>query len=181
MIPSEHTLADVIETATRRAVTALFREHPEHFYYLSLITTGEAHPPFLAAWSVEALETAVRGQADMSQARQNLRWSYAESPYMCYGEHLFAEVNRLFSLRPQVSVVTAEEEWMREYEIRVRAMETAMKRLDQQGLFGVGLARVAIVINIEVMPPDFTNTERARRLNPPEALVEWIKEAAETD
>ena len=59
------------------------------------------------------------------------------------------------------------------------AMEEAMARLDQAGLFGTGSKRAHIVINVEVMPPDYTNTERAKRLNPPEALVDWLKEAAE--
>lgn len=31
----------------------------------------------------------------------------------------------------------------------------------------------------EVMPPDYTNTERALRLNPPSALTGWLAEAAE--
>tara|TARA_R100000988_G_scaffold7577_1_gene4444 strand:- start:373 stop:525 length:153 start_codon:yes stop_codon:yes gene_type:complete len=31
----------------------------------------------------------------------------------------------------------------------------------------------------EVMPPDPTNTERARRLNPPAALTRWLEEVAE--
>jgi hypothetical protein len=37
------------------------------------------------------------------------------------------------------------------------------------------------MINVEVMPPDSSNTVRAIRLNPPEAVKEWLKEAAEAD
>src|SRR5262245_32992064 len=54
--PSEEDLTDAIEAAAERAITALFHDHPEHFYYCSLITTGEAHPPTLTAWSEEALD-----------------------------------------------------------------------------------------------------------------------------
>jgi hypothetical protein len=36
-----------------------------------------------------------------------------------------------------------------------------------------------VVVNVEVVPPDRTNTERARRLNPEGALSRWIAEAAE--
>ena len=31
------------------------------------------------------------------------------------------------------------------------------------------------------MPPDYSNTERAIRLNPKDALVSWLEEAAEED
>jgi hypothetical protein len=51
--------------------------------------------------------------------------------------------------------------------------------LDGEGLFGRGAARSQIVINVEVAPPDSTNTERAVRLNPPEAVGTWLAEAAE--
>ena len=54
-----------------------------------------------------------------------------------------------------------------------------MKRLDNKGLFGEGEKRKNIVINVEVMPPDYTNTERALRLNPSESLTEWLATAAE--
>ena len=29
------------------------------------------------------------------------------------------------------------------------------------------------------MPPDYANTERGKRLNPPESLYAWLEEAAE--
>ena len=35
------------------------------------------------------------------------------------------------------------------------------------------------MINVEVVPPDHTNTERAIRLNPPEAITQWLADAAE--
>lgn len=50
------------------------------------------------------------------------------------------------------------EEWDADYTVRLRAMEEAMARLDAEGLFGFGEARLRIVVNAEVMPPDFTNT-----------------------
>jgi hypothetical protein len=52
-----------IESAAGAAIRELFAVHPGHYYYLSLITTGEAHAPVIAAWSEEALEQAV-GEAD---------------------------------------------------------------------------------------------------------------------
>jgi hypothetical protein len=58
----------------------------------------------------------------------------------------------------------------------MQAMENAMIRLDREGAFGTGEARNKMVVLVEVMPPDWTNTERAKRMNPPEALIEWLAE-----
>jgi hypothetical protein len=45
--------------------------------------------------------------------------------------------------------------------------------------FGEGEKRRSTVISVEVMPPDYTNTERALRLNPRGALLtEWLATAA---
>ncbi|WP_416638899.1 DUF4303 domain-containing protein [Pseudomonas sp. OHS18] len=52
-------------------------------------------------------------------------------------------------------------------------------RLDEHGVFGSGQARERLAINLEVMPPDRTNTERALRLSPPPALTQWLAEPAE--
>lgn len=65
----ETKLSDAIATAAELAIEKLFAQHPGHYYYLSLITTGEAHPPVLAAWSEEALEEAVKNTAYPITAR----------------------------------------------------------------------------------------------------------------
>lgn len=48
-----------------------------------------------------------------------------------------------------------------------------------EGIFGSGGRRKSMVVLVEIMPPDYTNTERALRLNSREALKEWLEEAAE--
>ena len=53
--------------------------------------------------------------------------------------------------------------------------------LDNEGLFGTGEQRLKIVINVEVMPPNYGNTLRALRLNPREALNTWLEEIAEEE
>lgn len=178
-VPTEDELTDAIADATRRAVTNLFRQHPEHFYYCSLITSGHAHPPVVTAWSREALEAVAAKADDPEQAKDDLKWSYGESPYFCYGEIYFEDVARLFGERPQWTPEMTLEESAVEYDVRLRAMERAMARLDQEGVFGTGDARIRIVVNVEVMPPDYTNTERALRLNPKQACEEWLAEVAE--
>lgn len=57
-------------------------------------------------------------------------------------------------------------------------MERVMHNLDVNGMFGNGVKRLGIVINAEFMSPDFTNTERALRLKPREALDEWLEKIA---
>jgi hypothetical protein len=176
MVPTEFDLADAVYRATRAAVSDLFREHPDHhFYYCSLVTTGEAYGPALSAWSTEALAAAASA-SDFDA--EMLKWSYADSPFCCYGEQHLQPIRALFDARPQVFDVSDDDADV-EYELRLRAMESAMARLDDEGLFGSGDQRLGIVINVEVMPPDTTNTERALRLNPPAALTAWLEEAAE--
>lgn len=176
MTPKKADLVDAIAAAARKAVVSMFAGYPkDHFYYCSLITTGEAHAPNLCAWSYEKLNELSAGDPE---ARRELKWSYADSPFYCYGEEYFDLVRRLFDQRPGMDA-SSSEQWLAEYTTRVDAMVEAMQRLDSEGTFGVGAQRGAIVINVEVMPPDRSNVERALRLNPRDALRDWLLEAAE--
>ena len=175
---SVEALTEEISKATFMAFTELFAIG-EHFYYCALITTGEAHAPFISAWSEEALERyAIDCNCD-DREKNLIRWSYAESPYLDFGSRHFDSVRRLFELRPQMNHMSSDVEWQHEFDIRVRAMEAAMKELNDQGVFGAGRDRSKLVINVEVMPPDYGNTQRAIRLNPLSALSEWLLAAAE--
>lgn len=169
------TLVDEIEVAAEAAISELFKTHNESFYYCSLITDGEAHAPILIAWSKESLAKYENDPIKF----QYLKWSYADSPYFDYGAQYFARVKEMFELRPQLNSQMTEGEWSTEFDARLAAMELAMKRLSDKGVFGLGQQRNSIVVNVEVMPPDYENTERALRLNPAEALLDWLREAAE--
>ena len=168
-----------IEKATQQAFAGLVELHPGRFYYFSLITTGEAHSPVVAAWSYEALQEAVEGESDVKDAIWGLKWSYADSPYYCFGEEYFKNVELLFGQRPDIRLLSGQER-KDEFDLRLRAMEEAIAALDAKGVFGMGTSRNRIVVNVEVMPPDVSNTDRAKRLNPAEAIEEWLEEAAET-
>ena len=176
----DKSLLHAVRDATKSAFLELTRVHPEHFYYSALVTTGEALPPVVSAWSEEALERAVSGAKDKEDAKWGLKWSYAESPYLAFGEEFFEEVNRLWLSRPALWQLT-DGERAAEFALRLDATESAIKELDEAGLFGLGEARNSIYVNVEVMPPDHSNVERARRLNPPAALKVWLVEAAEPD
>lgn len=173
----DESLVFMIQKATKKAFTQLFQEHNENFYYCSLITTGEGLCPIISAWSEEALENAVKDVADVEEARYDLKWSYAESPYFAYGEEYFEEVKKVFSER--MKQCTTDDEKEKEVLLRINSMERVMHNLDKEGIFGKGKKRLDIVINAEFMPPDYTNTERAFRLNPKEALKQWLEEMAE--
>ncbi|RKI38634.1 DUF4303 domain-containing protein [bacterium D16-51] len=169
-----------LEEAARKAIKKLLSENKEHFYYCSLITDGEGHCPVISAWSQEALERILEEEAepdeDMETVRLEYKWSYADSPYYAYGEEFFEEIKELFDDGMEdLDDEQAEEE----VNLRIEAMERVMAALDQEGLFGIGDDRMKIVINAEIMPPDYGNTERAIRLNPKEALKEWLEEIAE--
>lgn len=179
LCPTESELALAIEAAANEAFTTLFRRCQEHFYYCSLVTTGEAQPPVVAAWSEEALITAAASANGPANDQRLLRWSSADSPYFDFGHEYFSNVRRLFAARPKMTVQLSDCEWVSEFETRVAAMESAMSRLDGRGVFGTGLKRLNTVVMVEVVPPDHTNTERALRLNPAKALVRWLEEAAE--
>jgi hypothetical protein len=179
MTPTPGELADAITRATRSAVGGLFSTHAgERFYYCALITSGFGAPPELCAWSYEALAECVAKAGP--EAEEYLKWSYADSPYYGFGSEHFAEVRAVFARRPSMRELEGKA-FLAEYEVRISAMEEALQRLEAEGLFGTGAQREGLVVNAEVMPPDYTNTARARRLNPAAALVVWLREIAEPE
>ena len=173
---------EIISEAIHQAAAAAFNElfqRQETFYYCSLTTTGQAHPPAISAWSYEALERATSVEADPETARYELKWSYADSPYYCFGERYFENVRALFQSRPRMSFELSKEGWDKEFQFRLSVMEEGMRRVDSDGIFGFGEERNRIAVLVEVMPPDETNVVRARRLNPSRAIEAWLDEASE--
>lgn len=176
-IPTEEDLTKSITDATRKAVNELFNKYSDHhFYYIALITSGDAQSPALTAWSKEALQSELEKIKDAELL--DLKWSYADSPFFPVGENYFTEVKRLFSDRPDMNP-NDQDQWQEEYNLRLRSMEKAIIDLNKEGLFGFGEERNHIVVNVEVMPPDESNTFRAKKLNNESCLTEWLEEAAE--
>ncbi len=171
-------IVQALESATARAVAALFSERAaESFYYVSLITTtGGGLAPFLSAWSWEALAEAARRSPDPAATQCELKWSYADSPYCLYGKDCFSTVRELFARLPTIPIT----EWTRDVDWRLSLMEEAVRRLDSVGTFGTGAVRRQRVILVELVPPDAANTDRALRLNPDSPLLQdWLREAGE--
>ncbi len=167
-------LTESIEAYVAESLRDLLDVRPESFYYITLATSGEAHPPVLSAWSREALNAVPNAD------RPLLKWSYADSPYYDFGEAYFGIVEATFEKRPSLDRLSDD---ARDAEVRLRleAMVEAISRLDRKGLFGTGPERESLVVAVEVMPPDATNVSRVVRLNNGAGLKDWLAEAAEAD
>ncbi|EOX4844378.1 DUF4303 domain-containing protein [Vibrio alginolyticus] len=164
-------LENMLYKATKSLIVRLsseFKQH--HFYYVALVTTGEGHRPIFSAWSDELLQT----EASSFEDREEIKWSYADSPLFGFCDEYFSGVELL------LDNVTAECGFSEETTAALlSAMELTLKRLDIEGYFDSLNCRNKLYINAEIMPPDATNVERAYRLNPRESLDSWLREAAE--
>ena len=173
MTPELQSLGEAIFEATQKAFLKLF-ENGEHYYYCVLLTTGEALPPCIAAWSEEALERFVNENSIPKEEIPYYKYSFADSPYYAFGyEEYFQQVKALFYERPEMDY-NDEEQWEKEYNFRLAAMVYAMKKLDAVGIFSLNQPREQVYINIELMPPDDTDIERALSFNNPEDIKEWL-------
>ncbi|MBP1173860.1 MULTISPECIES: DUF4303 domain-containing protein [Paenibacillus] len=128
----------------------------------------------------EAVRQGDESDTPGSTIAELIKWSYADSPYCCFRDENFDEVKQLFMERPSIAELEADER-NREFDSRLKAMELAMKTLDDEGVFALNQPREAVCVLVEVMPPDEINTEIALRLNRVEspAMQAWLAEAAE--
>lgn len=176
-------LVFTIEKAVNRAAIDLFNSTKETFYFFVLSTTGEALAPFVSAWSYETLQQQSIIQNWNTDDIADFKWSSTESPYFEFGSQYFDQVKQAFSARPDIDPLKPEAEYEVEYEkefnFRINAMMEALHRCDKKGIFSLNQDRSEIMINVEILPPDYTNTIRAKKLNPLDAIQTWLKEAAE--
>lgn len=114
------------------------------------------------------------------EIKEDIEWSYADSPYYAWEYDSFAEVTTLLNERPEMSDMS-NDEWEKELELRLDVMEAVMRQLDEEGLFSKEQERDDIVICAEIMPPDESNAERVCRLNPEDGTMfnRWLEEVAE--
>lgn len=164
--------------AVRAAFTGLFEKHNEEFYYCTLITDGEGNGPFISAWSKEALNKYIMDEEISKEEELDYKWSYADSPYCAYGWEYFKDVED-YIIKNKPSCDCDINDWNIWTNSVIDTMEKVLMDLDKQGLFGVGDKRKGIVLNAEIMPPDYTNTLRALRLNDEGDIKDWLEEIAE--
>ncbi len=170
-------LTQELYNAIKIILTDLF-SNKEHYYYITLTSDGGANTPCISAWSYEAL---CRNGCDNKEELQKIKWSYADSPYCCWKQEEFEKVEALLLSRKNIWDMSSES-FKTEFNLRFEAMETAIKRLDCEGLFEINQDRDDVVVLVEVMPPDYTNTERAYRMNSVNSKIfsEWVEESSET-
>ncbi|MCI9541174.1 MAG: DUF4303 domain-containing protein [Lachnospiraceae bacterium] len=168
-------LKKALYTAIKSILMDLY-QNQEHYYYITLVSDGDAHTPCISAWSYEALARS----ASSEEEKALIKWSYADSPYCCHRQEEFAEVDRLLQERSDICT------WKGvpfdiEYENRYMLMEEIMQQLDKEGLFAINQARKEVVVLVEVMPPEEENTLRAYRMNRKNLKIfrKWLEEAAE--
>lgn len=177
---TQDDLSRLIADAARAAFSELFLYAREDFYYCTLVTTGDGLAPYPSAWSWQALDRQTAGDRNPETRKAFLKWSYSDSPYWLFGQEHFDDVAKAFSDMVNLHDLKNPDEYRQELERRLSAAEAAMALLDAELLFGAGEKRAGNVILVEVMPPDYRNTERALRLNRPgPALDAWLDEAAE--
>lgn len=107
---------------------------------------------------------ALNRSGDSIEEREEIKWSYIDSPYYCWKQEEFERVEAILLSRENIWTLDSEE-FNAEYNLRLEAMEAAMKRLDQEGIFAINQERDDVIILVEVMPPDYANTERAYKMN----------------
>lgn len=166
-------ITQALYVAIKSVLTDLFKNQ-EHYYYITVVSDGGANTPCISAWSYEAL---ARSKVN-DEHQKLLKWSYADSPYCGYRQEEFAEVDRLMQERPNIWELK-DEQFDIEYKKRYTAMEEAMLRLDEEGLFAINQARENVIVLVEVMPPDEENIIRAYRMNHSNSQIfrEWREEA----
>ncbi|WP_447591450.1 DUF4303 domain-containing protein [Stenotrophomonas rhizophila] len=174
-------LVNLVCKTFRPALLDLFRGG-ENFYYCTFVMTVEGHAPFLSAWSEEALARAVDESGDGPEVAADLKWSYADSPYVDFGSEYTEKLRAPFLARPNLQELGADE-WEKEIELRMDAVEQAARQLDEEGAFGAGQRRSRLLVAVEIMPPVPSNVERVARLNDTDSEVfkQWLEEAAEVD
>ena len=117
MSPELQPLGDAIFEAAQKAFLKLF-ENGEHYYYCVLLTTGEALPPCIAAWSVEALERLVKEESIPEEEIPYYKYSFADSPYYAFGyKEYFQQVVQLFEQRDSFIDYNNEAQWNEEYNL----------------------------------------------------------------
>ena len=68
-----------------------------------------------------------------------------------------------------------------EFQLRLLAMVQAMQKLDQEGIFSINQPRKQVYINVECIPNDNSDVDRALLLNDAKNIQEWLKDNPKVD
>ncbi len=170
MTDKNYIIMPLLEAA-EKSFRSLFKEHNEHFYYCTLVMI-EVGTPCISALSYEVLEKLAAASDDYDNAYSQLKWSYADSPYCGFGyDEYFGDAAKMFE--QCFDNINCDENEISRW---LDSMEEVMRILDGKGLFGMGKERSRVFINAEIMPPEASNFDRAKRLNPFDVYNEWERD-----
>ena len=166
-------LSQLIYKCAKEAFLELFK-NKEHYYNCVLLAPAEGYAPILSAWSYEALDREIPKHPE--EEIWLYKWNFADSPYYAFGEEYFKPVQSLLNTYPSIFDMEDEDEIEREFELRVSAMVQAMQKMDQEGIFSINQPREQVYINIECIPNDNSDVDRALLLNEAKNIQEWLKD-----
>jgi len=154
--------------AAAESFAALFKAHPEHYYYAALIMM-DAQTVCITAMSEEAL----------AQLETDDRWSYGDSPYTGFAHKTyFNDVDTLFQKDVWNADLT-DEALERRVADWQRIMRKVMLALSEDGAFS---AYPDLFRNAEAFPPEGTyNWKNAKKLNAPAVFKRWKQDNPEED
>ena len=146
--------------AAAQSFSALFKAHPEHFYYAALIMM-DAQTVCITAMSEEAL--AQRGTGD--------RWSYGDSPYTGFAHKTyFKDADALFQ-KDVWGAELSDEALEKRVTDWQRIMRRVMQTLSENGAFS---AYPDLFRNAEAYPPEGDyNRKNAKKLNSAAVFKRW--------
>jgi hypothetical protein len=162
-----------VAKAAKKSFLELFK-NGERYCYCTLQTTGDTvASPFISAWSLEALEREGYSIDD------DIKWSYADSPYCFFGKENFTIVDELFEQLPHIDdfwdadAKGFSDDWDEWENFRLRTIVEALKQIDAEGIFALNQPRKDVYVNVEMYSE--SNIERALIFNKAEDIAEWLK------
>ena len=171
-------LTNLIYKCAKEAFLELFK-NKEHYYCCVLLAPAEGYAPILSAWSYEALD-----REKPKHPKEELclyKWNFADSPYYAFGESYFIPVQTLLDTYPNILDMEDDDQLEQEFQLRLLAMVQAMQKLDQEGIFSINQPRKQVYINVECIPNDNSDVDRALLLNDAKNIQEWLKDNPKVD
>lgn len=180
-------LRPLLMNAARDAFRAVQLEHTrDQFYAFALYTSGGLDYVGPSSNTEEGLSEAVasylkRDESESAeQHRATLRWSPCDWAHHMAHQEVFAEFDRrLYEGRPDLDEAAPNE--LKRFAAGLLGLcFDVLRCLDGEGLFGRGLAREGVVLNVlKGDQSDKEQIEWARVLNPPATAERFAKEVAQ--
>jgi hypothetical protein len=177
MNETEHSLlirlADALELAFRQAVAQAHRNHAGERFYAYILFTSPLLDYAAPSFNTEEGLAAITKDTD---GREQLRWQPPEWKYNWEGQEFFEGVDEILGSLLKLQRYT-EQGWG----LRWDAFVQAIKRLDKQGIFGMGQPRELVLVNIMWGDQDdVAHVESARDLNPMASYLRYASQELPT-